>query len=817
MKKFGMGLFVVWFGLLSATLASAEIREAAHVPWSGYWWPHTQGGLGTGRGYYGSPAPIEKYEWLTRGASPGPLRDWYLQNHFDPDAPHWYGLCYEWAQAAAFEAIEFWPSVENNILFRVGDKKGLTTLAHEENLEEAAHGQYPEVFHYWLLQRIGEEGRPFMADLDPGEEVWSYPIFKYEMDSSVAGTRESVRTTVWYADNDVSPDFMGAKTRRATYTYDLLLDAAGRIVGGEWTGVSRKDHPKRLAVPLVPFSRAPELDYMEVRRIAEAQDDELERGEAVADAPPGTHYLVLMDPDHYRIDARPGNTVSLEIDKLPGSLRDPEIAVFDGDGAAVQTGTASSNRPFSFIAADANPPYTISLTQEDYGDPNLYTLTVDVRRRFVAHVPYLPWAGLWSGFALTNASETPVEGLHLVSLDASGKPVQTLSGPETLPAGGKRMFTFGELPYRDHERERTDRLMATADSPFEVVNLLGGNGMANLSDGANRAASRLVLPDTAGGGIGDVRSVFGMVINPSPDRTAAVRLRVFAETGVPHSETEMDLPPGEKMTISAGGPPFFSLPEGGWIEAATDPETPILAFQYARARAELEALFGLKPVDGQAVVPHVTLAGSSWETRLTLINLSDEDNEIVLSAMAEADGASDVVVSLLPREKRRLELGPLFGRGPGDPLFRSTVSVTGGAAFSGMFSYRRGPGGDSADFPLMDAARVKSELVLPHCPGQGNWWTGLALANPGAFPAQVRVLPHDAEGRPVAGAETEVFIESGRYFLSTTGAMFGDAADRVAYVIFRPANPANHLMGLYLYGNVEEGAPGTGMLTGGAL
>lgn len=816
MNKFGMGMSVVLIVLFAVLPAAAEIREAAHVPWSGHWWPHTQGGLGTGRDYYGAPAPIEKYEWLTRGASSGPLRDWYLQNHFDPDAPYWYGLCYEWAQAAAFEDIEFWPSVENNILFRVGDKKGLMTLAHEENLEEAAHGQYPEVFHYWLLQRIGEEERPFMADLDPGEEVWSYPIFKFEMDSSVAGTRESVRTTVWYADNDVHPDFMGAKTRRATYTYDLVLDAAGRIVGGEWTGVSRKDHPKRLAVPLVPFSRAPELDYMEVRRIAEARDDEWERGGDVVEAPPGTHYLVLMDPDHYRIHAQSGDAVSLEVAKLPGSLQDPEISVFDGDGAAVQTGTASSNRPFSFIATDANPPYTISLTQEDYGDPNLYTLTVDVRRRFVAHVPYLPRAGLWSGFALTNAADTPVEGVHLVSLDASGKPVQTLSGPETLPAGGKRMFTFDELPYRDHEQGRTDRLMVTADSPLNVVNLLGGNGMANLSEGANRAGSRLVLPDTVGGGIG-VRSVSGTVINPSLDRTAVVRLRIFTATGVPHSETEIGLPPGEKITISAGGAPFFSLPEGGWVEAVSDPDTPILAFQYARDRAELETLFGLKPVDGQAVVPHVTLAGGPWETRLTLINLSDEANEIVLSAMAEADGASNAVVSLFPREKRSLELGALFGRGPGDPLFRSTVSVSGGAAFSGMFSYRLGSGGDSADFPLMGADQVKPELVLPHCPGKGNWWTGLAVANPGAFPARVRVLPHDAEGRPIVDAETEVFIEPGRYFLSTPGALFAEVANRVAFVVFRPANPANHLMGLYLYGNLEGGGPRTGMFTGGAL
>jgi hypothetical protein len=51
--------------------AYAATYEASSRPWSGYWWPYTQGGLGTGLDYRGRPAPLEKYNLLTTGSTSG--------------------------------------------------------------------------------------------------------------------------------------------------------------------------------------------------------------------------------------------------------------------------------------------------------------------------------------------------------------------------------------------------------------------------------------------------------------------------------------------------------------------------------------------------------------------------------------------------------------------------------------------------------------------------------------------------------------------------------------------------------------------------
>ena len=142
------------------------------------------GGLGTGMDYRGRPAPLEKYNLLTTGVTSGLALTEYLDEHYDPDAPSWYGLCLYWARAASYEHINILPSSENNIIFRVGDKKGLLTLAHKYDLGESGFGYLPEEFHFWLLKYIKDQRKAFVADLDAGDEMWSYPIYKYDMTTS---------------------------------------------------------------------------------------------------------------------------------------------------------------------------------------------------------------------------------------------------------------------------------------------------------------------------------------------------------------------------------------------------------------------------------------------------------------------------------------------------------------------------------------------------------------------------------------------------------------------------------------------------------
>ncbi|MHB9098558.1 MAG: hypothetical protein ACYC5X_12140, partial [Syntrophales bacterium] len=286
--------------------AYAETHEASSRPWSGYWWPYSQGGLGTGFDYSGRPAPLEKYYLLTAGSTFGPALTWYLQEHYDPQAPGWYGLCFYWARAASYEHIDILPSSEDNLLFRIGDKKGLLTLAHYNDIGDSALGFYPEEFHRWLLTYIKDRGEAFVADLATGIEVWSYPIYKYDMESSRNGNVESFRVRIYYADDLVYPDYRGTQVRTSDYTYDLFLDGAGAITGGNWTGMSIADHPELLSFSSAVGTNFPGLDYEEILRLARSKDDFLEKGSEIVEIGPGTYNLILLDEDVYTIPTVPG-------------------------------------------------------------------------------------------------------------------------------------------------------------------------------------------------------------------------------------------------------------------------------------------------------------------------------------------------------------------------------------------------------------------------------------------------------------------------------------------------------------------------------
>lgn len=808
------------FLLIFPGISHGEYQEADQIPWSGHWWPYSKGALGNGDGYHGYPAPIEKYELLTQGNTPGALRSWFFETHYNPDGLYWFGLCYEWAQAACYEDIRFFPSSENNIVFRVGDKKGLMTLAHESDLEEVGNGENPDEFHYWLLHNIKDNRRPFMADLDPTEEVWSYPIFSYDMHTSRSGGVESVQVTIGFADDAVHPDFMGTQKRHRTYNYDLWVDESGNILGGEWTGISKIDHPQRMARPLAPVSNAPDLDYETVRRLSLARDDFLEEGDALVPLDPGTYHLVLLDPDEYLIPGAGQGTARVEIVQQPGSNQEIQVSVLDSNGHLLLEDSCRVGEPCSFTPSGGEPPYRFRLTQADYGDPSIYSITLDVRKPFSVDVPFIPNGSQWSGFALTNPTDAPVTGIQLVTFGQDGRPIQTVMGPRTLSAGQKEVFLFEDLPFRAHERADTERLMVLADAPIRVLNLLGGNGgMACLTSGADEFHSRFVIPHTqAAHSFGGVS--FGEILNASPTNAAEVAVRLFSAEGIPHSEANISLEPGETKTLAAEGTPFYHMPSGGWMEVLAPFQGAVSGFQYRKNGEMYEITQGLADATGEMMVPHVPPAGGYWETSLTVINLSDEAARVRIGMMADETGASDRVFDFNPREKRVIDIGAIFGRPAGDPLFRSILTVSGdGRPFAGFFTYSPRSGeGDSVSLPLFGTEHVESELVLSHCAGNaGQWWTGMVVANPGSSGTTVQVLPYNLNGDLMAEDETEFFLAPGRYFQGTVRTLLGpEAAARVSHIVFRSGTSAP-LAGFVTYGNTRDGHPSAEMMTGAPM
>lgn len=792
-----------------AAEAKTETYEAAHVPWSGYWWPKTQGGLGTGIGYRGRPAPLEKYELLTTGRYPGELTHWYLDRFYDPDAPYWYGMCAYWAWAAAYENIDILPSSEDNIVFRVGDKKGLLTLAHENDLLEQADGFDPAVFHYWLLHYIRDLRKPFVADLESVDEVWSYPIFRYDMITSEGDGFESVRVTLYYADDFVHPDYMGTKILSKVLTYKLFV-SEDAIYGGEWTGNSAYDPPRRLTFPVAVDNVAPGMDYQTVLYLANSADDIFEDpGNPAVDMDPGTYQLVLLDEDRYRpVAAVAGDVIRGRIEKQAGSVSDLLFEIADGTGqVATSSRIQDVGTPFTFAVSVEIPPYTISIRQDDYADPNIYTLELDVVREDSLMVPYLPKNGMWSGFAITNPGDQVAKNVFLTAHDVNGNPVQTLLGPLDLGPGEKNMFVIDDLPYRRHEWGAMNRAVVTSESPLELVNLFAGsqNAMACFN-GRMDKTDRLVFPNTSAP-LSLGKTVFAEVINRSLSENA-VRIAVYSKTGSVVTERFETIGPMDRLFIKGGTSPFTNMPDGGWVEVQGSAPS-LVGYEHERSASSAESIHALAVEAETKRIPHVPPPGY-WITKLTLINPNDSVNTVTIHpAKAGDDTGEDMVVSLNPHEKRVMEIQDVFGRFPDDPLYRSVLELRSAAPVAGYVTYVTP--NDEVGLPLSGDRDAGARKTLPHCAGGGEkgWWTGICVYNPMTRPVVVAVSPYDRNGLPMSGKD--VVLAAGEYTVFTVENLLGaDMAGSVSFINFSAED--GEIGGFYLYGN-----QGNTMLSGAAM
>jgi len=796
---YGFSTIIALFFILLPEAALCETITASSTPWSGYWWPLNQGGLVTGDDYRGHPAPLEKYDLLAKGLYPGTLSTWYTNNFYDPQTPPWYGHCDSWSKASILENYPILPSSEDNIIFRVGDKKGLLTLAHRIDLLERAAGTANN-FHLWLLTYLKDQSVPFFADLDPSEEKWYYPIFQYTLKSIKSGSKESVTATIFYAEDSVPPDYLGTKINERNYTYDLQLDAGGNIVGGAWTGGSLIDHPEILFFPITQQTDAP-LDYHKVRKIAENKDDLLEHGDATVPIGPGTYNLVLLDPDNYAIASQAGEAFNLTIEKKEGSTHSLETILQNGDGSWVVPGTlASDNVPLTRKISNSDiAPYIFHVFQEDYSDPNIYSVVLDQQKNFMQQIPFLPKNGMWTGFALTNDSDEPIDNVMLTSHDDKGIPLHTLVGPLTLAAGEKRLFLADSLPFRLHEYIKTKGLTLLADKEVQFVSLIGSGNLLASQVQKNASGSHLIIPETVEF-LANGRNMAGSIRNETLD-TQQITIRSYKSDGSLVGEISKTLAGHELLPIISGQAPFANLPDKGWIDVSSQNGREVSGFINLTSRESLDALFGLIVENGSQYIPHVP-PPLSWLSTVTLINASSEENILKLHAvLARTDTSDDIVVTLAPHEKRVVSVGEEFGRLEGDPLYHSIVEISGGHDFVGYYTYKKQSGGDIVSYPLLNSSHFKEKLTMPHNPEIDFWWTGIVLCNPLAIAQTILVDAYDTSGKLMAGATRELNLPPGGYEAFSVAALFPTAVREISFVVCRTATGQGAIGGFYLYGN----------------
>lgn len=737
---------VIFFSifLFFPCLSDAKIIEAQadFTPWSGYWWSTNGGGLANGYGTWGEPSPLGKYEQFTLGSYPWQASEWELNNHFDPNAPAWYGQCHAWASAASFENIDIVPSVINDILFRVGDKKGLLTACHHDDPAVRAPGDAVS-FHTFLLQYLLEGHRAFVADLGGATEAWFYPIYRFSMDISETSSSQLVRCQVWYADDLVAPDFKGTVEHTAYYEYRLDLNSKGEIVAGEWLNASVNTHPKSVFYPLSPQAANPFIDYSKIKNIAMDRDDQLESLSTVR-LPQGKHTLVLLNEDSYFIDCSSGELLLLDFKKLDNASEYAQIVLVDDHGTkwldAPLTDSISLKVP---VAEDSR--FTLTVSRSDYADPGIYQVLCEVGSDLDVFQPSLRKGSAWNGFALTNSSDHVVSNVSIVASDSDGRPLRTFLGPVAFQPGEKKMFTLSSFLVPLHEQGLSSSLKITHGTELQTL-FLGGDWNQNMSGfGPDRPiSSRLVFPDTSSMFDASKAVSFG-VLNRS-QQALSVNYKLYSQQGLPLGSRSKVISPLAIENYSESTNPFNTSIDNGWYVVTAGSAAMQGFTEWRMGLQQFESIPGLSDFGVKFNIPHLAV-DSVWSTQLTLINMTDQPNSVTCRLLQGGVYSEDAVV-LAPYEKKRLTLGTqLFSSVPPDVLSQSALDLTADSEMTGYFTYQEPQ--SNVSIPLIAPRCASTSLIIPHVVSDDYWWTGVALCNLSLQEITVTMTPYDVSGRPL--------------------------------------------------------------------
>lgn len=206
----------------------------------------------------------------------------------------WWGVCHGWSPASITEAEPQHPVVYNGVEFKVNDIKALLTLAYASSActqlgkrsetgrfktdragratEDAIRQVNPGTFHVAIANMLGLRQAALTIDRDLSYRVFNHPVAAYKVTrldrvdtpmanqllgvggrhypytSNVAALYNVnlevsiVMDTQHHEDGPLVP-YIDRYLESRSYTYILEVDAHGFIIGGEWLGKSKLDHP----------------------------------------------------------------------------------------------------------------------------------------------------------------------------------------------------------------------------------------------------------------------------------------------------------------------------------------------------------------------------------------------------------------------------------------------------------------------------------------------------------------------------------------------------------------------------------------------
>ncbi|MEZ4743128.1 MAG: hypothetical protein R3B45_11900 [Bdellovibrionota bacterium] len=320
--------FVIKFDMLPTA------GESEATPYSGYWYPEAGGGIDLPT--IDGSSVLERYDRAFHsGISRAKL--WERQNHHGVGTS-WAGHCNGFSAASARHSEPVSSVTRNGVTFSaenikallaeiymsanyffLGGMRCILSCSIQSTQQECqalmkqsldpdnrrfaqlmgeCEDVNPGTFHVAVANWIGLLRRTLVFDLSTNNEVWNYPLFKFDSSSeevdavdalSIIGSKRFqseykfnenaskfmyVKTTLTYANAlsyEQAPASVDAKT--IPLDYILELDNDGNIIGGEWGLNSRTIHPDFIWAPLEPLQGNGQANfgnpYLDVNTILE--------------------------------------------------------------------------------------------------------------------------------------------------------------------------------------------------------------------------------------------------------------------------------------------------------------------------------------------------------------------------------------------------------------------------------------------------------------------------------------------------------------------------------------------------------------------
>jgi hypothetical protein len=247
-------------------------------------------------------SPIAKYDAAFRRDTAA--ENWEKVNHgknaagtFKPGS--WWGHCHGIAASTILHKEPLHGFVLNGVHFSAQDVKALLgevnfvnhgkmagTRCEEPNPAFDENGVMakpecrdlnPATLHLVVGNYVGRLGRTPIIDLYPDQRVWSAVVRAFRTHENTI-TRAEAKTLIGfdpgYSDRvvslvkvslDLTTVWKGDRYR--SYDYVLELDASGSIIGGEWYGKSKSDHPDFIWYPSTGESANPYVQRPDVLQL----------------------------------------------------------------------------------------------------------------------------------------------------------------------------------------------------------------------------------------------------------------------------------------------------------------------------------------------------------------------------------------------------------------------------------------------------------------------------------------------------------------------------------------------------------------------